>query len=104
MGWEDGYWNGLPTKIRKVTGVVKDWDKEIDPPRAWWRYICGETVDAVEVVLDDVNHRGGHIFLYEDAESNHPSGWYKVTEGRGSPRVGHSEVRLILDTVKDREC
>lgn len=100
MSWQNGYWNGLPTKIRKVTGVVKDWDFDLDPPHAWWRRICGETVDAVEVCLDGVNFGGGHIFLYDEDES---SGWYKVTEGRGSPRFGHAELRLIPKTIKDRE-
>lgn len=115
MGWETGYWNGLETKVRKVKGVVKDWEEGVDPPKAWWRDIVGETVNAVEVILDGVNFGGGHTFLFEgiatmpavpeldiEEEVINCNPWYKVTEGKGSPRFGHCDVRLIPETVKDR--
>ncbi len=86
---EQGYWNGLPTQVRRVVGTIREW-AEGDPPQAWWKPIIGQRVSAVEVVLDGVNYGGGTIFLYDDDGS----GWRKVTEGHGSPRYGHREVPL----------
>ena len=86
-----GYWNGLPTQVRKVTGVVPPHDPEVHPPQAWWKPIVGQRVNAVEVVLDGVNYGGGTILLYDEDGS----GWRKVTEGHGSPRYGHRDVPLV---------
>lgn len=109
-----GFWNGLPTKVRHVIGTVRQHDPEKDPPQAWWAGIPisdehratmeafgmtaspsenlqGQRVAAVEVVLDGVNFGGGTIYL----DNRDGSGWYKVTEGRGSPRIGHAELPLI---------
>lgn len=98
MGEKNGFWNGLPTEVRKVTGTVRKW-QEGDPPQAWWRELGleGREVKAVEVVLDGVNFGGGIIYLYDEDGQ----GWHKVTEGHGGPRWGHSEVPLV--DVKDRE-
>lgn len=89
-GWTDGWWNGLPTKIRHITGIVVDWDPDKDPPQAWWRDLSGVRVNAVEVVLDGVNQGGGVDILWDDDGS----GWAKVTEGHGSPRWPHRNIRL----------
>ena len=91
-----GYWNGLPTPVRKVTGVVREWT-DGDPPQAWWKPIVGQRVRAVEVVLDGVNYGGGIAYLYDEDGS----GWRKVTEGHGSPRYGHRDVPLV-DVEVDR--
>lgn len=88
---EQGFWNGLPTKVRKVVGTVVDWDPEEHPPLAWWRGLSGQRIEAVEVVLDGVNYGGGIAYL----DNRDGSGWFKVTEGRGSPRVGHRDVPLV---------
>lgn len=108
----EGYWNGLPTTVRKVTGIVRQHDPAIDPEFAWWagkeytpapgdwpfdvtpqpaEDLQGQRINAVEVVLDNVNHGGGITYL-DDRDG---SGWHKVTEGRGSPRVGHRNVPLV---------
>ena len=93
---ETTYWNGLPTPARKVTGVVREWEPEKDPPAAWWRELVGQRVPAVRVVLDGVNYGGGVTFLWD----GDGSGWRKVTVGHGSPRYGHRNVPLI--DVQDR--
>lgn len=85
------YWNGLPTPARKVVGTVADWDADKDPPLAWWRDIAGQRIEAVEVVLDGVNYGGGIAYL----DNRDGSGWRKVTEGHGSPRWPHRNVRLV---------
>jgi hypothetical protein len=86
----EGFWNGLPTQVRRVVGTVRPWE-EGDPPQAWWRSLAGKRVSAVEVVLDGVNYGGGLAYLYDDDGS----GWRKVTEGHGSPRYGHRDVPLV---------
>lgn len=91
-GWVTGYWNGLATKIRKVRGTVPEWDESY-PPLAWWRDLCGLEVEAVEVVLDGVNFGGGRAYLY----NTDGSGWFKVTEGKGSPRVEHKGLPDLID-------
>lgn len=93
----DGYWNGLPTTIRRVVGTVPAHDPATDPPVAWWRPLVGQRIDAVEVHLDGVNQGGGICYL-DDRDG---SGWRKVTEGRGSPRWAHRELRLL--DVADRD-
>ena len=85
------YWNGLPTRGRKVVGTVPEWNPDTDPPQAWWRDLVGQEIEAVEVVLDGVNYGGGTDYL-DDRDG---SGWYKVTEGRGSPRWGHRGLPLV---------
>lgn len=80
-----GYWNGLPTPVRKVTGLVRQHDPSTDPPAAWWagftapafpgttpwptEDLQGQRVPAVEVVLDCVNHGGGP--LHKPAAHSH---------------------------------
>lgn len=86
-----GYWNGLRTQVRRVVGTVPNHDWAKHPPLAWWRDLQGQRIAAVEVVLENVNYGGGVIYL----DNRDGSGWYKVTTGRGSPRVGHKEVPLI---------
>lgn len=87
----EGYWNGLPTPVRKVVGTVPPWDAEVHPPLAWWRDLSGQRIVAVEVELDGVNYGGGTAYL-DDRDG---SGWHKVTVGRGSPRCGHRDVPLV---------
>lgn len=86
----EGFWNGLPTTVRRCTGIVAEWDAETDPPQAWWRDLAGTRVKAVEVVLDGVNYGGGIDYLWNDDGS----GWRKVTEGHGSPSYGHRNISI----------
>jgi len=109
MAADQGYWNGLPTPVRKVTGVVPAHDPDKHPPQAWWAGIDppqevldalgikslaenlqGQRVEAVEVVLDGVNYGGGIVYL----DNRDGSGWRKVTEGRGSPRYADRSFPL----------
>lgn len=109
----EGYWNGLPTKVRRVTGRVPPHDPELHPEYAWWagrtypmeeatlaafgveaqpaEDLQGQRIQAVEVTLDGVNFGGGVCYL-DDRDG---AGWHKVTAGRGSPRWGHREVPLV---------
>lgn len=105
----EGYWNGLPTRVRRVVGTVPQHDPEQHAEFAWWagreypgglpegftarpaEDLQGQRVAAVEVVLDGVNYGGGVCYL-DDRDG---SGWRKVTEGRGSPRYGHRELPLV---------
>lgn len=118
MSASQGYWNGLPTQVRRVVGTVRQHDPEHDPVFAWWagktypldpaaaeQYgitqraaedLQGQRIEAVEVVLDGVNYGGGICYL-DDRDG---SGWAKVTEGRGSSRWGHRDVPLV--DVEDR--
>ena len=90
-GYELGYWNGLQTKVRKVTGKIVKYDSDKHPNSAWWRGLSGERIDAVEVCLDGVNYGGGTTYL---AEGHGDDPWFKVTKGYGSPALGHHTIPL----------
>lgn len=115
MAWEKAFWNGLETKARKVQGVVRSWE-EGDALQAWWKDFVGETVNAVEVVLDGVNYGGGVACMFEgtvkmpavpeygiESRVITYDPWYKVTIGHGSPNFPHADIPLIPETIKDRE-
>lgn len=90
-GYVLGYWNGLPTSVRKVTGIVREW-REGDPPLAWWKDDVGSRISAVEVILDGVNFGGGSTYLYDEDGS----GSRKVGPlGRGGPHMPHKNVPLV---------
>lgn len=89
-GYKRGYWNGLPTRVRKVTGTIVKYDPDRHPNLAWWKDMVGQTIVAVEVSLDGVNYGGGTIYL----DDRKGEGWRKVTDGRGSPSYPHAEVPL----------
>lgn len=75
-------WNGQPARARRVTVRVGD-----SPLPSWWcAKLAGQTRDAVEV------HYGGRRFFLDDVDG---SGWRKVTDGHGSPRMAS---RLLPDT------
>ena len=89
------WWNGLPTVAAKGTAVVAD-----DPrfPLYWAKTegIIGQRIPVVMVVLDGVNAGGGIDYL----DNRDGSGWRKVTEGHGSPRWPHSNVRIEPDSFR----
>lgn len=69
------YWNGEPAQARKCLircGVVD--------PGHWALLLTGKQREAVEVVYND------ETFYLDNADGE---GWYKVTEGMGSPRWAH---------------
>lgn len=84
---EKTYWNGevLNPPALKIYGTVVD-DETF--PDAWWRGqgLVGKRIKAVAVLY------GGNEFHLYDEDG---SGWHKVTEGHGSPRVGHKGVSLV---------
>lgn len=73
------YWNGEPAPARRVTVVVGPSQR----PTWWCAELAGTTRAAVEVTY------GGDVFYLDDEDG---SGWHKVTEGHGSPRVSHSSL------------
>lgn len=89
---QEGFWNGLPTVVRKVVVEVGEGQRpeSVAPEhwRPWWRGLEGTQRNAVLVLLDGVNYGGGTVYL--DDEDG--SGWAKVTTGKGSPSFGHREL------------
>ncbi len=102
---EPTFWNGERCEARIVRVVVADCPSAI---AYWARPYVGQEREAVEVVYD------GGVF-YIDNEAHEPGeqeaaflahrgvrplrtadgdGWRKVTEGRGSPRVGHRSLTI----------
>ena len=87
------YWNGLPTPATRGTAIVAD---APDVPAHWAKSegIVGDRIAVVCVVLDGVNYGNGVTYL----DNRMGEGWRKVTEGRGSPRYGHKDVRVVSDS------
>lgn len=80
------YWNGevLDPPALKIWGTVVD---APEFPDLWYRGegLVGKRIKAVAVF-----YNGEEFHLYDEDGS----GWHKVTEGHGSPRVGHRNVGL----------
>lgn len=110
------FWNGEPCHARRVTLVVAD----AENPTYWARHYVGTRRDAVEVVygdqtfyLDDDDYeasdeykeeirlRFGNMLEPVFAEKA-GAGWWKVTYGRGSPRVGHRDLVPVPGSVEGR--
>lgn len=89
---ERGYWNGLPTIVRRVVVEVGTFDRPDDVAPEHWRPWCagleGTTRNAVLVVLDGVNYGGGVTYL----DNEDGSGYAKVTEGHGGPAWPHRDL------------
>lgn len=120
---EGTFWNGEPCDARKVWVVVAEWDEVEDPPDAWWRSFSGQRRAAVEVrrldtfevfYLDDEGYDRAQVYSDEIAAKltalGFPpgpvppgTGWRKVTEGRGMPSFGSSDVKVVPQLVIDRE-
>ena len=78
----DTYWNGQSTPARKVRVRVGE-----SPKPTWWcANLEGQVRDAVEIEY------GGRTFYLDNVDG---AGWYKVTEGHGSPNVAS---RILPDT------
>jgi hypothetical protein len=76
---EKTFWNGEPCEARKVRVIV---GKAISP--TWWcASLEGSEREAVEV------RYGGQTFYLDNFNEN---GWWKVTQGKGSPQCGHSSL------------
>lgn len=75
-------WNGESAQAMRAKVLVPKWS-EGDAPLAWWREFGGTIRHAVVVRYNGQKH----VLDNEDG-----SGWRKVTEGRGSPRIGHRSL------------
>lgn len=82
------FWNGQECAAEQCEVIV---GKALRP--TWWcAGLKGTRRKAVEV------RYGGETFYLDDEDE---SGWYKVTEGHGSPRFSHrslpdSSIRIII--------
>ena len=92
MDYNKTYWNGHPTPCKRI--IVKVGSLPVDVfPRAWWRGLEGTERAAVVVEYRKL----GMVYLLDDEDG---SGWAKVTEGRGSPRVGHKSLPHTSEPVR----
>lgn len=82
----NGFWNGEPAVVRKCRIKIKDESERF--PLFWAKTegLIGKFVQAVEVRYPKPDSIPFYIYD-EDG-----SGWFKVTEGYGSPRWGHSSI------------
>jgi hypothetical protein len=80
---EKTYWNGEPAQAVRGLAVVADVP---EMPLHWAKDLVGQ---RIPVVLMDYNSQR---FYLDDRDG---SGWRKVTAGRGSPRFGHGEIRIV---------
>lgn len=85
---EKTYWNGESASARKVLITVMD---DGFFPLYWAKEFVGQDRLAVEV---DYN---GNVFYLDDENGQ---GWYKVTIGKGSPRIGHRS--LVVTNIRER--
>lgn len=69
--------------------LVPKWVAGRHAPLAWWREVQETERAAVEVLY------GSQRQLLDDEDGR---GWAKVTEGRGSPLLGHRD--LPFDSVE----
>jgi hypothetical protein len=78
------YWNGLPTPAERVRVVV-----DTSPVDTWWcADLAGTERAAVRV------GRPGEVMYIDDENGR---GWWKVTEGRGSPREAHWSLPVVRE-------
>lgn len=79
------YWNGLPTPAERVRVVV-----DTSPVDTWW---CADLAGTERAAVR-VGEPGGEVMYLDDEDG---SGWWKVTEGRGSPRVPHRSLPVVRE-------
>jgi hypothetical protein len=84
------YWNGEPCQAIKGTGEVAD----ASFPMYWARELVGQRIPVVRVL---------HFDEPMDLDNRNGSGWHKVTEGHGSPRLGHRNVALKPGSFQPEE-
>ena len=87
---DKAYWNGQPTKARRVIVKVGTCEKET----YWYHGLEGTERKAVEVTHDD------YSFFLDDEDGG---GWLKVTLGRGGPDYGHSGLPQDSKVLRERE-
>lgn len=84
------YWNGEETLAVRGTAVVTDTGQF---PHYWAAQegIVGERIPVVLVVYN------GQVSFLDDRTG---WGWHKVTEGHGSPAVGHKDVLIKRNSFR----
>ena len=87
------YWNGLPTFGIRGTAIVAP---APEFPEYWAEDLIGQRIKVVAVNLDGVNFGGGTIFL----DDRTGGAYAKVTEGMGSPRIGHASIEIEPESFK----
>lgn len=92
---QDAFWNGLPTKAVRGTGIVA----ESAAPLFWGSDLVGTRIEVVLVNLEGVNYGGGAMLM----DNRDGSAWYKVTEGKGSPRLGHRNLLIQEGSFEPHE-
>jgi hypothetical protein len=88
-----GYWNGEPTAT--FEGVNYRVEKAETP--TWWQNrVVGTIRQGILITY------AGETWLIDN---EHGDGYFKVTEGMGSPRCGHKSLGgyTIIDTISDSE-
>lgn len=75
----DGFWNGEPAKFRGVIYEVV----EPDIKTWWFAQFVGKRRQGIEIEY------GNQTWIIDN---KHGDGFYKVTKGLGSPRVGHKST------------
>jgi hypothetical protein len=83
----DTYWNGLPMPAERVRVVV-----DTAPVHTWW---CA-ALAGTERAAVRVGEPGGEVTYLDDEDG---SGWWKVTEGRGSSRVPHRSLPVVREAA-----
>lgn len=84
------YWNGEETIAVRGTAVVADNGRF---PH-YWAAQEGIVGERIPVVLVDYNHQ---VSFLDDRTG---WGWRKVTEGHGSPSIGHKDVQVKRDSFR----
>ena len=73
------FWNGEPCLARRVRVIIGE-----SPVPTWWCFaLAGQIREAVEVKYGD------QLFYLDNDDG---SGWWKVTEGKGSPGWAHRSL------------
>ena len=102
------YWNGEPAEAFHVRAYVPKHNPDVHPPQAWWagKQLPDHMREAAKQYGIDVDGQppidlqeqwvDAVLVLYMDQQhllyNGDSSGWYKVTTGRGSPRVAHRSL------------
>lgn len=91
---ERTYWNGIPTDATRGTAIVSD---NPDVPKYWARIegILEKRIPVVEVCVR------GDDPVYLDNRSGF--GWSKVTQGHGSPGLGHKNVTIVAGSFEEEK-
>lgn len=81
----DGFWNGEPCKFYAIRYLIQE---VLNSPYHWQNKYIGTYRQIIRVEY-------GEQFFYIDNE--HGSGYYKLTEGEGSPQYPHNSIDLQED-------